>query len=77
MYVLDLVLLALGGLLLVDDGLATGATARAAARMLRRLGPRSVVLAVPVGAPDAVAALRAETDEVVCVLQPVDFSAVG
>ncbi|MEU6132701.1 phosphoribosyltransferase family protein [Saccharopolyspora sp. NPDC047091] len=63
--------------LLVDDGLATGATARAAARMLRRLGPRSVVLAVPVGAPDAVAALRAETDEVVCVLQPVDFSAVG
>ncbi|WP_258349263.1 phosphoribosyltransferase [Saccharopolyspora gregorii] len=63
--------------LLVDDGLATGATARAAVRMVRESAPRSVVLAVPVGAPDAVEALRAEADEVVCVLRPVDFSAVG
>lgn len=62
---------------LVDDGLATGATARAAVRMLRESSPRSVVLAVPVGAPDAVEALRSEADVVVCVLQPVGFSAVG
>ncbi|GAB2671107.1 phosphoribosyltransferase family protein [Saccharopolyspora gloriosae] len=63
--------------LLVDDGLATGATARAAIRMLRESEPRSIVLAVPVGAPDAVAALEGEADEVLCVLRPVDFSAVG
>lgn len=62
---------------LVDDGLATGATARAAVRMLRESSPRSVVLAVPVGSPDAVTALRAEADVVVCVLQPVGFAAVG
>lgn len=62
---------------LVDDGLATGATARAAVRMLRESSPRSVVLAVPVGSPDAVAALRKEADVVICVLQPVGFAAVG
>lgn len=62
---------------LVDDGLATGATARAAVRMVRGAGPRSVVLAVPVGAQDAVQALRAEADQVVCVLQPEWFNAVG
>ncbi|RKT87995.1 Predicted phosphoribosyltransferase [Saccharopolyspora antimicrobica] len=62
---------------LVDDGLATGATARAAVRMLRESGPRSIVLAVPVGSPDAVAALREEADVVLCVLQPVGFAAVG
>ncbi len=61
----------------VDDGLATGATARAAVRMVRGAGPRSVVLAVPVGAQDAVQALRAEADQVVCVLQPEWFNAVG
>ncbi|MFR9729864.1 phosphoribosyltransferase [Saccharopolyspora sp. MS10] len=63
--------------LLVDDGLATGATARAALRMLRQAGPRSLVLAVPVGAPDAVEACEADADEVLCVLRPVGFSAVG
>ncbi|MFF5354286.1 phosphoribosyltransferase [Saccharopolyspora hirsuta] len=62
---------------LVDDGLATGATARAAVRMLRESEPRNVVLAVPVGSPDAVALLRKEADVVVCVLQPVGFAAVG
>ncbi|MBE9373568.1 phosphoribosyltransferase [Saccharopolyspora sp. HNM0983] len=62
---------------LVDDGLATGATARAAVRMVRAAGAARVVLAVPVGARDAVAALRGEADEVVCVLQPVSFAAVG
>ncbi|GAB3290291.1 phosphoribosyltransferase [Parasphingorhabdus pacifica] len=62
---------------LVDDGLATGATARAAVRMLRTVNPRSIMLAVPVGAPDAVTALLEEADRVICVLQPVAFSAVG
>lgn len=62
---------------LVDDGLATGATARATIRMLREQSPRGVVLAVPVGSPDAVAALEQEADEVVCVLRPAGFGAVG
>lgn len=62
---------------LCDDGLATGATARAAVRMLREQDPRSVLLAVPVGAPDAVRALQQEADEVLCPLQPADFGAVG
>ncbi len=64
-------------MVLVDDGLATGATARAAVRMLREAAPRSVVLAVPVGSPEAVTALRKEADVVVCILQPVGFAAVG
>lgn len=62
---------------LVDDGLATGATARAAVRMLKEAGPRRIVLAVPVGAPEAVELLGAEADDVVCVLQPFAFNAVG
>lgn len=62
---------------LVDDGLATGATARAAIGMVRERAPRRVVLAVPVGSPESVRALQAEADVVVCVLQPADFAAVG
>lgn len=62
---------------LVDDGLATGVTARAAARSLRRLGVARLILAAPVGAPDTVAALAEEVDEVVCPLQPARFRAVG
>jgi predicted phosphoribosyltransferase len=53
--------------IVVDDGLATGATARAALHALRRAGPARLVLAVPVGASEAVAALRAEADEVICL----------
>ena len=62
---------------LVDDGLATGATARAAVRMVRESSPLRIVLAVPVGAPEAVTALRTEADSVVCVLAPAGFNAVG
>lgn len=62
---------------LVDDGLATGVTARAALRALRRSDPGELVLAVPVCAPDTARALEQEADEVVCVLQPPDFGAVG
>lgn len=63
--------------LLVDDGLATGVTARAALRSLRTDEPRELILAVPVGPTDSAEALQAEADEVVCVRQPMDFGAVG
>ena len=63
--------------IVVDDGLATGGTARAALRSVRRQGPRRLVLAVPVGAPEAVHALRDEADLVVCLLQPEAMWAVG
>jgi len=61
----------------VDDGLATGATTIAALRQVRAAGARSVLLAVPVGSPDSVERLRAEADEVLAVETPPHFSAVG
>ncbi|MFJ6215392.1 phosphoribosyltransferase [Streptomyces sp. NPDC092296] len=63
--------------LVVDDGLATGFTARAALRSLRDRHPARVVLAVPVGSPEAVAMLSREADEVVCPYQPEAFGSVG
>ncbi|HLV81121.1 MAG TPA: phosphoribosyltransferase [Chthonomonadaceae bacterium] len=63
--------------ILVDDGLATGVTARAAIRSLRRLQPRRIVLAVPVCAPQTAEAIRPEVDDLVCLLQPDPFRAVG
>ena len=63
--------------IVVDDGLATGGTARAALRAVRARQPHHLVLAVPVGAPETVAALRAEADDVVCVLEPGNLWAVG
>ncbi len=62
---------------LVDDGLATGATAIASVRMLRHMLAREVVLAIPVGPPDAVRRLEREADHVVCLLRPPTFMAVG
>ena len=62
---------------LVDDGLATGATVRAAVEAVRTTAPARVVVAVPVGAPDAVALLENVADEVVCLHAPPHFSAVG
>lgn len=61
----------------VDDGMATGATAAVACRVARAQGARSVVLAVPVAAPEAVDRLRAEADEVVCLTTPALLYAVG
>jgi putative phosphoribosyl transferase len=63
--------------LLVDDGLATGASARAAVAVARRLGARRIIVAVPVGAPQAVDQLSKVADEVICPLQPRDFDAVS
>ena len=60
----------------VDDGVATGSTARAACRVARLLGARRVVLAVPVGPPEVVGAVP-EADEVVCARTPSPFLAVG
>jgi len=61
----------------VDDGVATGATARAACQVVRAQGAAQVVLAVPVASPDAAARLREDVDEVVCLSTPNLFSAVG
>ena len=61
----------------VDDGIATGGTARAALAVVRAHGARAVVLAVPVAPTDTLAALAGLADEVVCLESPVGFSAVG
>ena len=63
--------------IVVDDGLATGVTARAALRALRTAGAASTVLAAPVASPPAVAAMKAETDEVVTLVTPRRFRSVG
>ncbi|MCY1273842.1 putative phosphoribosyl transferase [compost metagenome] len=64
-------------MILVDDGLATGATMRAAVHAVRRQGPSRIVVAVPVAPPETVAELRAEVDEVVCPVMPAVFMAIG
>jgi predicted phosphoribosyltransferase len=63
--------------ILVDDGLATGSTMRAAIAALRRQHPARIVVAVPVGAQEICDELRAEADEVVCACTPEPFYAVG
>ena len=63
--------------ILVDDGIATGASASAAARVLRRRGAARVVLAVPVGPPGAGERFGEEVDEFFCLEAPADFFAVG
>jgi putative phosphoribosyl transferase len=63
--------------ILVDDGIATGATMQAALRATRKQNPARLVLAVPVAPPDTIHRLAAEADEVVCLDQPRLFMAVG
>ncbi len=63
--------------ILVDDGLATGATMRAAVAALRQLGAAKIVVAVPVGAADTCRELENEVDETVCAIAPEWFQAVG
>jgi putative phosphoribosyl transferase len=62
---------------LVDDGLATGATMRVAVRAVRSSGPSRLTVALPVGLPAGVAVLAQEVDEVVCLLAPRGFRSVG
>ena len=63
--------------IVVDDGLATGASMKAALKALRSQNPSRLIVAVPVGAPDMCRALSREADEVICLLQPKFFNAVG
>lgn len=63
--------------ILVDDGLATGSTMRAAVAALRQQGPARLVVAVPVGAPETCELLAQEADEAVCARTPDPFYAVG
>ena len=63
--------------ILVDDGLATGATMRAAVAALRRHGAAKIIVAVPVGAPETCRELEELVDEIVCAIAPEFFQAVG
>lgn len=63
--------------ILVDDGLATGSTMRAAVAALKAQQPERLVVAVPVAAPETCQSLRKEVDDVVCALAPEPFFAVG
>ncbi|HIE12438.1 MAG TPA: phosphoribosyltransferase [Desulfotomaculum sp.] len=64
-------------IILTDDGIATGFTVTAALRSLRKADPERIVLAVPVAPPDTLDLLRPEVDELVCLLVPEIFMAVG
>jgi putative phosphoribosyl transferase len=63
--------------ILVDDGLATGSTMRAAVTAIRKQNPQRIVVAVPVAAPETCDEFRAEVDEVICASTPEPFRAVG
>jgi putative phosphoribosyl transferase len=63
--------------ILVDDGLATGSTMRAAINVLRLAKPARIIAAVPVAAPDACRMLQSEVDEMICLSIPESFHAVG
>lgn len=66
-----------GTVLVVDDGIATGATTIACVRQAREAGAERVIVAVPVAPPDVVESLREEADEVIAVITPSNFGAVG
>ena len=63
--------------ILVDDGLATGATMHAAIKALRQLMPARIVVAVPIAAPETCEQMKAEADDVICAVTPDPFHAVG
>jgi putative phosphoribosyl transferase len=63
--------------ILVDDGLATGASMRAAVQAVRKRGPKSVNVAVPIGSADTCIQLKSEAEEVVCAMTPEPFYAIG
>lgn len=63
--------------IIVDDGLATGATMHAAIDAVRQQSPQKIVVAVPVAPPETIDALRNSVDEIVCPIQPHQFSSIG
>jgi putative phosphoribosyl transferase len=63
--------------IVIDDGIATGSTARAALQALRQMGAKHIVLAVPVAPLDMLDSLRREADDLVCLSAPYPFNAVG
>ena len=63
--------------IVIDDGIATGASMKAALRGIRQNGPKRLILAVPVAPPDTLQELEQDTDEIVCLAAPVWFRAVG
>lgn len=63
--------------IVVDDGIATGTTVKAALQALRRRQPKKLVLAVPVAPPDTIAELRPLVDDIVCLAEPEPFFAIG
>lgn len=63
--------------ILVDDGIATGASMRVAVASVKKSGARKVVLAVPVASPDSLQSFEKEVDEIVCLSSPAFFEAVG
>ena len=63
--------------ILIDDGLATGSTMRAAVQALRQEGARKVVVAVPIAPPDTCEAMSHEVDDIICAITPEPFLAVG
>lgn len=63
--------------ILVDDGIATGATMRASIAWVKENQAKRVIVAVPVAAEDSIASLQKEVDEVICLFSPIDFMAVG
>ncbi|MGO9673266.1 MAG: phosphoribosyltransferase [Methylocella sp.] len=63
--------------IVVDDGIATGATMKAALRAIRKRGPKELVLAVPVAPAETIEDLRAEADAVICLETPEPFGAIG
>ena len=64
-------------IIVCDDGLATGQTARAAVRIIKTFSPKKVILAVPCGSPSVVGLMKEEYDKVICLIERVDFWAVG
>jgi len=78
-YLADRAPIAVGGrtAIVVDDGIATGTTMRAALKGLRRRNPARLVLAVPVAPPETVEELRHDVDDLICLAQPAYFGAIG
>lgn len=64
-------------IILVDDGIATGATMEVAIQSMRHAGAKKIILATPVAAPDSLSRLGKKVDEIVCLYSPLDFYAVG